>query len=210
MQFCSAPHFTIDGARVRLLVRPRNLAPNIFYNCVYCQRISTRFREGRLSILGASVEVVCWDRQCKSMLSIATGYISVRPPRCQPARSRSFPAVSRDRSHSGPRSAVWARYIAASAPPLIMTAGRQTPRGRVPSIWSLLREWGRAFTGNDPMSKTFVVRPSWGERIQFMLLGPRDLLLWLVCSRFRIFMWVFGWLPPWYIAWASRSRARLS
>lgn len=49
---------------------------------------------------------------------------------------------------------------------------------------------------------------SWKDRLDFVALGPRDLLLYLVCSTYRIFFKSFEVLPPRYLAWTSRIRAR--
>lgn len=51
-------------------------------------------------------------------------------------------------------------------------------------------------------------RPTWRERLQFLALGPRDLLLYLICRNYRSFIWGFELLPPQYLAWSSRIRAR--
>ncbi len=50
--------------------------------------------------------------------------------------------------------------------------------------------------------------PGMKDRLQFILLGPRDLLLYLVCKTYRTFLWGFQRLPPRYLDWASRTRAR--
>jgi len=50
--------------------------------------------------------------------------------------------------------------------------------------------------------------PSWKDRLQFIALGPRDLLLYLVCRTYRTFILSFKFLPPRYLAWASGIRAR--
>ena len=54
------------------------------------------------------------------------------------------------------------------------------------------------------------LRPSWKDYIQFIALGPRDVLLYLVCSTYRVFAKSFELLPPRYLAWTSRVRARRS
>ncbi len=53
-----------------------------------------------------------------------------------------------------------------------------------------------------------LLRPSWKDRIQLIALGPRDVLLYLVCSTYRIFVKSFELLPPRYLAWTSLIRAR--
>ena len=57
-------------------------------------------------------------------------------------------------------------------------------------------------------SDSIHVRPSVWERVQFLALGPRDLLLYLICLSYRTFLWGFSLLPPRYMAWTSRIRAR--
>lgn len=52
------------------------------------------------------------------------------------------------------------------------------------------------------------LRPSWGERLQFIALGPRNVLLYLICRSYRSFICGFERLPPRYLAWSSRIRAR--
>lgn len=46
------------------------------------------------------------------------------------------------------------------------------------------------------------------DRCQFLALGPRDLVLFLVCLTYRTFFLLFRLLPPRYLAWTSRVRAR--
>jgi phenylacetate-CoA ligase len=52
------------------------------------------------------------------------------------------------------------------------------------------------------------LRPTWGERLQLFAVGPRDVVLYLVCRSYRSFVWSFEHLPPGYLAWSSRIRAR--
>jgi len=58
------------------------------------------------------------------------------------------------------------------------------------------------------MKKNKGFRPSWKERLQFVALGPLDVLLYLVCRSFRTFLECFSLLPPRYLAWSGRIRAR--
>jgi phenylacetate-CoA ligase len=58
------------------------------------------------------------------------------------------------------------------------------------------------------VGKNFIIRPSLWDRFQFILLGPRDLLLKLICMSYRSFIWGFKHLLPQYMAWTSRIRAR--
>lgn len=50
--------------------------------------------------------------------------------------------------------------------------------------------------------------PRWTDRLQFLALGPRDLLLYVVCLTYGTFFWSFRRLPPRYLAWTSNVRAR--
>ncbi|MDB5105412.1 MAG: coenzyme synthetase [Fibrobacteres bacterium] len=52
--------------------------------------------------------------------------------------------------------------------------------------------------------------PTLFERLQFLALGPRDLLLALICVRYETFIWGITLLPPRYMEWTSRIRARRS
>jgi phenylacetate-CoA ligase len=52
------------------------------------------------------------------------------------------------------------------------------------------------------------LRPSLWDRLQFIALGPRDLLLKLICMSYRSFIWGFSKLPPRYMAWTSRMRGK--
>lgn len=58
------------------------------------------------------------------------------------------------------------------------------------------------------MKSIQVLRPSWWDRLQFIALGPRDWLLYLICMTYRSFLWGFQLLSPRYMAWTSRVRAR--
>lgn len=49
-------------------------------------------------------------------------------------------------------------------------------------------------------------RPSLKEKLQFILLGPRDLVLYLVCLSYDTFRLAFNLLSPRYLAWSSRTR----
>lgn len=49
--------------------------------------------------------------------------------------------------------------------------------------------------------------PNLLDKINFLALGPRDALLYLVCRTYRSFIWSFRLLPPRYLAWTSRIRA---
>ena len=51
-------------------------------------------------------------------------------------------------------------------------------------------------------------QPTWRERLQFLALGPRELLLALVCLNYKTFIRAFAILPPRYLEWTSRIRAR--
>jgi len=51
-------------------------------------------------------------------------------------------------------------------------------------------------------------RPSLWERLQFIALGPRDLLLGLICLNYDTFISGFELLCPGYLAWSSKIRAR--
>ncbi len=57
-------------------------------------------------------------------------------------------------------------------------------------------------------NKKDLPRPSWLERIQFIALGPRDLLLALVCLNYDTFISGFELLCPGYLTWSSKIRAR--
>lgn len=46
------------------------------------------------------------------------------------------------------------------------------------------------------------------DRLRFLALGPRDLLLYIVCQTYDTFLWSFYLLPPRYLAWTSRIRAK--
>ncbi|HXC64717.1 MAG TPA: hypothetical protein VNZ67_10185, partial [bacterium] len=50
--------------------------------------------------------------------------------------------------------------------------------------------------------------PSLSERLHFLALWPGDLLLGLVSLRFESFRRAFSLVPPRYLAWAGRWRAR--
>lgn len=52
------------------------------------------------------------------------------------------------------------------------------------------------------------IKPTWWERLRFIALGPRDLLLSLVCLNYWTFLSGFELLSPRYLAWSSRIRAR--
>ena len=52
------------------------------------------------------------------------------------------------------------------------------------------------------------IRPGILERLQFILLGPRDLLLKLICVNYQSFIWGFRKLSPKYMEWSARIRAR--
>jgi phenylacetate-CoA ligase len=52
------------------------------------------------------------------------------------------------------------------------------------------------------------LRPTWRDRIQLAAVGPRDVVLYLVCRSYRSFVWSFERLSPRYLAWSSRVRAR--
>jgi hypothetical protein len=56
--------------------------------------------------------------------------------------------------------------------------------------------------------KSTPMHPSIGDRLQFIAIGPRDLLLKLICMSYRSFIWAFSKLPPRYMAWTSRMRAK--
>jgi phenylacetate-CoA ligase len=58
------------------------------------------------------------------------------------------------------------------------------------------------------MEHALAPRPTLWERLQFLALGPRDLLLGLICLNYGTFMWGFGRLSPRYMEWTSRIRAR--
>ncbi len=58
------------------------------------------------------------------------------------------------------------------------------------------------------MKDAQTIHPSLVERFQFLLLGPRDLLLKLICTNYRSFLWGFRRLSPRYMAWTSKIRAR--
>ncbi|HET6347746.1 MAG TPA: phenylacetate--CoA ligase family protein [Candidatus Krumholzibacteria bacterium] len=58
------------------------------------------------------------------------------------------------------------------------------------------------------MARRMQIRPSWRERIQLAAVGPRDVILYLVCRSFRSFVWSFERLPGPYLAWSSRVRSR--
>jgi phenylacetate-CoA ligase len=53
-----------------------------------------------------------------------------------------------------------------------------------------------------------VIRPSFRDRLQFLLLGPRDWLLYAVCASYRSFLFGFEHLQSGYLAWSSEQRAR--
>lgn len=48
--------------------------------------------------------------------------------------------------------------------------------------------------------------PGWYRRIQFLALGPRDILLYIVCLSYRTFVLSFRILAPRYLAWTSKIR----
>lgn len=50
--------------------------------------------------------------------------------------------------------------------------------------------------------------PTLLDRFQFLLLGPRDVLLKLVCLNFKSFIWSFRKLGPGYLEWSAQVRAR--
>ena len=52
------------------------------------------------------------------------------------------------------------------------------------------------------------LHPSLWERLQFAALVPRDAMLFLISLTYRSFIWGMEWLPPRYLAWTSRIRAR--
>lgn len=58
------------------------------------------------------------------------------------------------------------------------------------------------------MKKKSPASPRWIDRIQFLTLGPRDLLLYIVCLTYHTFYWSFTILSPRYLAWTSRIRAK--
>lgn len=58
------------------------------------------------------------------------------------------------------------------------------------------------------MNDIKAIHPSWWDRVQFILLVPRNLLLVLICLSYGTFIWGFGLLPPRYMAWTARIRAR--
>lgn len=58
------------------------------------------------------------------------------------------------------------------------------------------------------MNSIGAVRLSWWDRVEFILLVPRTLLLVLICLRYKTFMWGFSLLSPRYMAWTARIRAR--
>ena len=52
------------------------------------------------------------------------------------------------------------------------------------------------------------LRPSWSDRLRFLALIPRNLLLLLVSLSYRSFLWSFQLLAPRYLDWSSRIRAK--
>lgn len=50
------------------------------------------------------------------------------------------------------------------------------------------------------------VWPKWYHRLQFILLGPRDAILYIICKSYRTFIKGFRILPPRYLEWTSRIR----
>ena len=52
------------------------------------------------------------------------------------------------------------------------------------------------------------LRPSWSDRLQFLALRPRNLLLLLVSLSYRSFLWCFQLLAPRYLSWSSQIRAK--
>jgi len=58
------------------------------------------------------------------------------------------------------------------------------------------------------MNDIRAIHPSWWDRFHFILLAPRSLLLVLICLSYRNFIWGMGLLPPRYMAWTARIRAR--
>lgn len=58
------------------------------------------------------------------------------------------------------------------------------------------------------MSTQRRVRPSLSERLAFAVQTPCDFLLKIACATYPTFLGVFKLLPPSYLAWASRVKAR--
>jgi phenylacetate-CoA ligase len=48
--------------------------------------------------------------------------------------------------------------------------------------------------------------PGWHRKLQFLFLGPRDVLLYIVCRTYRTFVLSFRILSPRYLAWTSKIR----
>lgn len=54
------------------------------------------------------------------------------------------------------------------------------------------------------MHRKVSLRDCWN----FVLLGPRDLLLYLICISYPVFVKSFELLPAWYLEWSSKKRAQ--
>lgn len=52
------------------------------------------------------------------------------------------------------------------------------------------------------------IRPTTRERVEFALQAPCDFVLKLACATYPMFLGVFKLMPPAYMAWASRVKAR--
>jgi len=52
------------------------------------------------------------------------------------------------------------------------------------------------------------IRPTVLDRLRFLLLGPRDWIVRLLCWRYETFLWGFSLMTPRLMDWSSRLRAR--
>ncbi|MCK5126144.1 MAG: phenylacetate--CoA ligase family protein [candidate division Zixibacteria bacterium] len=58
------------------------------------------------------------------------------------------------------------------------------------------------------MSNKTLDHPTFIDKFRYLALGPRDLLLKIICSSYSSFLWGFEKLSPRYMEWTSNIRAR--
>jgi len=63
-------------------------------------------------------------------------------------------------------------------------------------------------TPEDPMNLEQRTQPTFRERLEFALQTPCDWILKASCVKYETFLVMFRALPPSYLSWASRVKAR--
>ena len=60
----------------------------------------------------------------------------------------------------------------------------------------------------EPMNLDQRSQPTIRERLEFAIQAPCDWILKASCVTYASFLAMFRLLPPWYLSWASRVKAR--